>query len=225
MKTKVCAKCKIEKDVDEFHKRTISKDGLKRICKECSRIEKLKYRLENPNKGIEYRKVYYINNIEKIKKYNKDNNGKIKKYRKDNKEKTKLYNQEYKKNKITSEYQRKYVKNKKKSNPIFKLKVNFSTTLRMSFKQYGYTKRSRTFVILGCSFDDFRTYLESKFETWMNWENKGLYNGEFKYGWDIDHITPQSTAKNEDEFIKLNHYTNLQPLCSKINREIKRNKV
>ena len=59
----------------------------------------------------------------------------------------------------------------------------------------------------------------------MNWENYGLYNGELNYGWDIDHIIPNSSALTEDEFIKLNHYTNLQPLCSKVNRHIKRDKL
>ena len=59
----------------------------------------------------------------------------------------------------------------------------------------------------------------------MNWNNRGLYNGELNYGWDIDHIIPVSYAKNEEELLLLNHYTNLQPLCSKINRDIKRNKV
>ena len=43
------------------------------------------------------------------------------------------------------------------------------------------------------------------------------------YMWDIDHIIPVSSAKREEEIIKLNHYTNLQPLCSKINRYIKKN--
>ena len=38
----------------------------------------------------------------------------------------------------------------------------------------------------------------------MNWENRGL--------WHIDHIIPLATAKTEDEIIRLNHYTNLQPL-------------
>ena len=63
------------------------------------------------------------------------------------------------------------------------------------------------------------------FEPWMNWENKGLYNGKLNYGWDIDHKIPVSSATTEEELVKLNHYTNLQPLCSKINRDIKKNKI
>jgi hypothetical protein len=55
----------------------------------------------------------------------------------------------------------------------------------------------------------------------MNWDNYGLYNGESNYGWDIDHIIPSSSAITEEELIKLNHFTNLQPLCSYINRKIK----
>lgn len=59
----------------------------------------------------------------------------------------------------------------------------------------------------------------------MNWENRGIYNGDFNSGWDIDHVVPLSTAIKEEDIIKLNHYTNLQPLCSKINRDIKKDKV
>ena len=59
----------------------------------------------------------------------------------------------------------------------------------------------------------------------MIWENKGLYNGEFNFGWDIDHIIPLSSAKTEKDIIRLNHYTNLQPLCSKINRDIKKDHI
>ena len=44
-------------------------------------------------------------------------------------------------------------------------------------------------------------------------------------GWDIDHIIPLTSAINEEDLIKLNHYTNLKPLCSKINRDIKRNNL
>jgi len=59
----------------------------------------------------------------------------------------------------------------------------------------------------------------------MNWDNHGKYNGEFNFGWDLDHIIPISSAITEQEVIKLNHFTNLQPLCSKINRYIKKNKL
>jgi len=58
----------------------------------------------------------------------------------------------------------------------------------------------------------------------MSWENYGLYNGELNYGWDIDHMVPLSSANTEEELLKLFHHTNLQPLCSKTNRDIKRNK-
>lgn len=56
----------------------------------------------------------------------------------------------------------------------------------------------------------------------MNLENHGLYNGELDYGWDIDHIVPLSSAKTEEDVIRLSHFTNLQPLCSEVNRYIKR---
>ena len=56
----------------------------------------------------------------------------------------------------------------------------------------------------------------------MTWDNYGLYNGELNYGCDIDHVIPMVKATNKGEVIELNHFTNLQPLCSKINRDIKR---
>ena len=59
----------------------------------------------------------------------------------------------------------------------------------------------------------------------MSWNNHGKYNKELNYGWDIDHIIPVSSATSEEQLIKLNHYSNLQPLCSKINRDIKKNKL
>lgn len=38
------------------------------------------------------------------------------------------------------------------------------------------------------------------------------------YGeWHLDHIIPISSAKTEEEVIKLNHYTNFQPLWAEDN--------
>jgi 5-methylcytosine-specific restriction endonuclease McrA len=59
----------------------------------------------------------------------------------------------------------------------------------------------------------------------MNWDNYGNTCGtELKYNcsWDLDHIVPISYAKTEEEIYILNHWSNFQPLCSKINRDIKK---
>ena len=113
----------------------------------------------------------------------------------------------------------------RKNNPIFKISANIRSSISTSLRENNYTKKSKTTQILGCSFDEFKTYIESKFQPWMNWDNYGLYNAEPNYGWDIDHIIPLSTAKTEEDVIRLNHYTNLQPLCSYINRVVKKDKL
>ena len=89
----------------------------------------------------------------------------------------------------------------------------------------GSTKTSKTTQILGCSFDEFREHIQSQWLPWMNWDNRGKYNGEYNHGWDLDHIIPISEANTEEELVKLNHYTNFQPLCSKINRDIKKDNL
>jgi hypothetical protein len=91
-----------------------------------------------------------------------------------------------------------------------------------AFKKSNNKKLSKTSEILGCSLDEFKNYIETKFELWMNWSNFGMKKDELNRSWELDHIIPLVTAKTEEEVIKLNHYTNFQPLCSKINRGVKR---
>ena len=71
-------------------------------------------------------------------------------------------------------------------------------------------KSKKTVEILGCSFEEFKLYLENKFDKKMNWDNQGSY-------WHMDHIKPISLAKTEEEVYELNHYTNFQPLYWKDN--------
>jgi hypothetical protein len=117
------------------------------------------------------------------------------------------------------EPRRTYASNRRQSDVMFALRSRISSSIKNSMRGKNGKK---SIDILGCSFEELKVYLESKFEPWMNWENRGLYNGELNYGWDIDHIVPSSSAKSEDDLIRLNHYTNLQPLCSKVNRDIKK---
>ncbi len=124
--------------------------------------------------------------------------------------------------KARQDYKAKYARDRRKKDCMFNLKTSVSRLIRTSISRCGFKKESRTYEILGCSFIEFKRYIESQFEPWMNWNNKGKYNGTFDYGWDIDHIIPISTAISEEDVIRLNHYTNLQPLCSKVNRDIKK---
>ena len=98
--------------------------------------------------------------------------------------------------------------------------------MSQSIRIYGRQNKSKKSIeVLGIDTQQFREYLESKFQSWMSWENYGKYNGSENYGWDIDHIIPVSSAISEEEVYKLNHYTNLQPLCSYINRYVKADKI
>jgi hypothetical protein len=161
-------------------------------------------------------KKWRDNNKDYHKRYTEENFDKISNYKKeyDNLNKEKLN-----KNRIIRK------KNKYSSDINYRVKVNIRNIISKSFKRFGYKKSSKAHEILGCSFEEFKIYLESKFEYWMTWENKGIYNGELNYGWDIDHIIPLSSAENEEDIVCLNHYTNLQPLCSKINRNIKKDYI
>jgi hypothetical protein len=146
-----------------------------------------------------------------------------KEWKEKNPEKVQDYNKEYNKNnrdKINKNRQKKI-----KNDNIYKLTENIRASITSSLKNKGYTKKTKTFNILGCSYEDFKIHLEKQFESWMNWENKGNpKDGKFEPNktWDIDHIIPLSSAKTEEELIKLNHYTNLRPLCSYYNRFVKR---
>ena len=97
-----------------------------------------------------------------------------------------------------------YEKKRRKNDSLYKLKCNIRTLIGMSLRNKGYTKKSKSYKILGCSFKEFKIHLESQFTKGMTWENSGE--------WHLDHIYPVSLAKEEEELIRLNHHTNFQPL-------------
>jgi hypothetical protein len=225
---KKCNKCLIEKTLLEFNKDNTHSDGHSSICKVCKKSYLKKYQAQNKKKIKNYykdnrqlildkKKKFYENNKEEITK-------KTKIYRKENKDKIRLA-QKTLMSKLKSKKRRQvYEKNKRTTNKLYHLTCNIRGLIRNSFVYKGISKKCKTAEILGCNFQEFKNYIESKFESWMNWDNYGKYNGNPNYGWDLDHIIPLCVAKNIEELLKLNHHTNFQPLCSKINRNIKRGK-
>lgn len=240
---KTCTKCGIKKENIGFAKSSKVKSGLRGQCKDCDKeyrvlnrdnISKYQknYASKNRLKNIEYQKIYRKKNANEIKRKSKIKRAKtkdeIKKrskiYYEKNKlkllEKNKKYRQANKD--VLREKRRLYKIKRRQNDSLYKLKCNIRRLIQISLANNSTEKSKKTIEILGCDIEFFKNYLESKFEPWRNWENRGLFNGNEKHGWDLDHIKPISSATNKQELIELNHYTNFQPLCSMINRCVKK---
>lgn len=238
---KVCIKCNEEKDLNDFEKCNKTRDGHNGKCESCNKKYKReyskKYRQTDRAKELhkERNRKYIKTNKHKEtnKKYRESEGGKkaskraSKKYYESNKKELNIISKKYKHlhKKELNEKKRIYDIERRKTDPLFNLKGRIRSIIGKAIRTMGYKKKSKTEEILGCSFEEFKQHIESKWESWMSWENYGKYNCEFNFGWDIDHIVPLSSAKTEEEIIKLCHFSNVQPLCSHINRDIKRNQL
>jgi hypothetical protein len=164
-------------------------------CTKCS-IEKplIEYHSHSGNKDgkqgkckqciKEYNLIYRTSNQEYIKEYYKTN-------------KEKIVKQTIERDKKRSEI-----------DSMFKLDRVVRVLIRDAFKRSlngVYKKGKKTEYILGCTMKEFIQYLQSQFVEGMTLENHGIV-------WEIDHIKKLSSSKNEEDIIKLNHYTNLRPL-------------
>lgn len=90
-----------------------------------------------------------------------------------------------------------------------RFRIEAALRARMASLMKG-RKSANTIRLLGCSYFDFKIYLESKFEPGMTWDNYG--SGVDK--WNIDHIMPCAIfdlTKPEHQR-RCFHFSNLQPL-------------
>lgn len=209
---KKCSTCQKFKLPKHFGFSKSSMDGLSYVCKKCEK----QYREDHKETITTKRRIYQQLHREICRKQSRDNYYKhrdknLKQVRKYTTENRDIKNLNYKK--------------RLETDPIFKLKVNIRRALLKAFKKIGQIKKDQSVTILHCSIEEFKEYIQSQFKPWMNWKNHGIYiPGLYEQGWDLDHIIPLSSAKTTEELIRLNHYTNFQPLCSNVNRYIKANK-
>lgn len=100
-------------------------------------------------------------------------------------------------------------KEKYTNEPLYRLSVLSRNRIVEAFKKQGYNKNSKTNMMLGCTFKYLKKHIEKQFTEGMSWHNQGE--------WHIDHRIPLAAVTDKKELIKLNHYTNLQPLWASNN--------
>ena len=147
METKICSKCKEEKEVCEFNKSGRNKSGLRAECKKCQ-------------------SNYYDNNVEKLKKRRKERyseNSVLELHR------NKIY---YKNNK--SDIIEK-LKIKRRTNYTFRLKNNIRSRLIQFLNSCKLHKDNKTFEIVGCSVEFLKEHIEKQFTKGMSWDLVGNY--------------------------------------------------
>ena len=177
------------------------------------------YRIKNLDKAKVRERRYYEKHAERIKKQASD-------YQIANREKCNLRKRLWaNRNKQRTnaarlkwsiknpDFKRKWIANKRRNDVGFRILCSLRHTL---WRTRSTKKRSKSCEkMLGCSLEDFRIYLESKFEVGMTWGNYG------KYGWHIDHIVPCALfdLTKEDHRKRCFHFSNLQPMFATENHK------
>ena len=152
MQTKICSKCKIEKDVCEFYNNKGKFDGKRPECKVCSNEQSTLYNQKNKEKVNKIKQKYVDNNKEKVKQSKKE---------------------WFDKN---PDYQNNWSYIKSNTDVLFKLKKNMRSRLGLFLKDRNVTKNNKTFHIIGCSPEFLKEYLEKQFVINMSWENRNEWH-------------------------------------------------
>lgn len=103
-------------------------------------------------------------------------------------------------------------KERRDNDLFYRIKCNVRSMVSQYLSNYGMSKKSRTYEIIGCDYESFIVHLLLTLPREQRIDfirNRGNYH--------IDHIIPISFAKDEVDLIILNHYSNLQLLTARDN--------
>jgi hypothetical protein len=200
--------CHIEKQIEEFSKDSITKDGLKAACRQCRKESKRLWNLKNKERIKEYNKKYskeyYIENKERLKEHQKE-------YRSKTENKKRIKEQKARRREITNQHNR----DRRADDVNFRL-VNLLRKRVWSVLK-GFTKSARTMELVGCSIDFAREHLQKTAikNGYINFDINNFSGRSYH----IDHVVPCSSFDltiPANQFICFN-WTNLQILSAKEN--------
>lgn len=179
------------------------------------------WRKKNPEKAKRGQQEWYKANRKaaqkNIQKWQKENTEKIKTIAQNWREKNPEYNQEWRKKNLAKHRKncRKYVQQRRKTDPNFRLNRNVSGAIGASLR--GNKNGRRWGSIVGYTLNELKNHLEKQFTKGMTWKTYG------KNGWVIDHKIPISafnfTEINHTDFKKCWALKNLQPMWAVANME------
>ena len=197
--TKQCTKCHQIKSINQFSKRSKSKDHLQHHCKHCQKKRFKLYHNQNLQQETKRRLVWRKNNMLHDQKTNKQ-------WRINNSIYLKTYNKKW--HSLHPSNRTPYTNNRRKQDSTFRLLCNIRTRIHRAIQQ-NY-KSGHSLELLGCTIKEYKTYLTNRFTEGMSWDNYGCKTGQ----WSIDHIIPCSVFDMSDpvEQKQCFHYTNTQPM-------------
>jgi hypothetical protein len=156
MQTKICSKCKEEKEVCEFYNNKDRFDGKRPECKVCSNKQSTLYNQKNKEKVNKIKQKYVDNNKEKVKQSKKE-----------------WFNK-------NPNYQKEWAYKNYTSDDIYKLKEIVRARLRVYFTCKNMYKKSKTFEIIGCTPLELKKHIENLFCDGMSWDNKSDWHIDHK---------------------------------------------
>ena len=162
----------------------IQKKEWKKRNKEKVKLSDKKHYLKTREKRIKYQREYRLIHL-------RENRESVRKYYFKNKERL-------------SKNNTRNAKERRKTNPS--LRILDSLRSRMLHALKGKNKSASTMELIGCTIEELRRHIESKFEPWMTWKNHGL--------WDIDHIKACANFDftHPEQQRACFNWSNLQPL-------------
>lgn len=137
-----------------------------------------------------------------------------KEWRKDKVDDLKAYHAEWRKdNEDYATKQRDYERNRRATDPKYRLAARTRTAVYTCLKEANVAKYRTTFELLGYSLEQLMKHLEDQFTEGMTWDNYGE--------WHVDHKIPMAkfnfTSTDDHEFKLCWCLDNLQPLWEEEN--------
>jgi len=202
---KTCKVCKLTKPITEFNPASSYKDKIyyRGECKSCNLLA------QKSNEAKVAQKKYKSSDKAKEKR-------KLLRNTDEYRAKARISDHKRDADPIRKAKKHKNLMDRLENDPLFRLKHNMRNRVRNVFRSKKWHKDNSTADFIGCSLEDLRKHIESKFVEGMSWDNYGE--------WELDHIRALGNAIDSEDIFKRCHYTNLQPLW-RIDNIKKSNKI